>query len=93
MSITVQGRVPWSDPSETASHITRRFQALERALAGGRDRFLSPTIPAFGAGSVTGGAGATAPGATPEEIPALPPEPLPGETVEDWERHFMVMGA
>ena len=78
--ISVQGRVPRSWNDETVSHITRRLVALERELAGGRERFLAPSIPTFGSGTVTGGAGATAPSPppdpTPEEEPMAPAEAL-----------------
>lgn len=64
MSVTVQGRVPrkWGD--EAVSHLTRRLQILERALAGGADRFLAPSVPTFGSGTVSGGAGSSPSGGT-----------------------------
>ena len=74
MSVTVQGRVPreWGD--STVSHLTRRLQALERALASGADLYLAPSVPTYGSGTITGGAGTTAPtppGATPAPEPEV----------------------
>jgi hypothetical protein len=82
MSVFVQGRVPrqWND--ETVSHLTRRLVALERELAGGtsgRDRFLSPAVPSFGSGTVSGGAGTTAPSPAP---PATEPTVEPTVAAE-----------
>lgn len=71
MSVTVRGRVPDKWGKEAVSHLTRRLQALERALAGGRDRFLTPATPAFGAGAVSGGAGATAPTPDPGTVTVI----------------------
>ena len=66
MSVSVRGKVPsgWSD--QTARHITERLQALERALAGGAQVFLSPSIPTFGTGTVppSGGGGGGGTGVT-----------------------------
>lgn len=91
MTVTVKGRVPrdWGD--ETVAHITRRLQELERALvkAGDSDAFLAPSVPAFGAGTVTGGAGAATSGASTTV------ETTVETTITDtsWRRRFLVMGA
>lgn len=55
MSVPVRGKVPSKWDDQTARHITERFQALERALAGGAPVFLSPAIPTFGSGTVVPG--------------------------------------
>lgn len=49
--IPVQGRVPsqWND--ETVGHLTRRLQAIERALGGSAQVFNTPASPTFGAGA------------------------------------------
>jgi hypothetical protein len=51
MTVAVRGRVPkkWND--NTVRHITERLQALERALGGGRDEFVTPAAPLFGGGT------------------------------------------
>ena len=73
MSVTVQGRVPkvWGDA--TVSHLTRRLQALERALASGADHYSAPSVPSFGSGTITGGAGAGIPSTPPPAGPVPPP--------------------
>jgi hypothetical protein len=55
MSVTVQGSVPsdWND--QTAAHIARRLQALERAFTGASKGFVAPSYPSFGSGVPQGG--------------------------------------
>jgi len=90
MTVTVRGRVPrrWDD--DTVSHLTQRLRALERSIveAGeGRDAFLAPSVPAFGPGTVDGGAGASTSGTGTTETTVE-------TTITDtsWRRRFLVMG-
>jgi len=79
MSVTVQGRVPrdWNDA--TVSHLTRRLQALERDRASGADLYSAPSVPSFGSGTITGGAGTTAPIPPPTSIPEPEVEVIPAD--------------
>lgn len=64
MSVKVQGRVPTRWDDSTAKHITERFRALEKAVAGGQDVFRSPATSPFGPGA-PGAPGAPGPPGTP----------------------------
>lgn len=60
MSVAVRGQLPRTYDERTASEITSRLQALERALGSLAPTFVAPSYPTFGAGNAgAGGVGGT----------------------------------
>ena len=87
--ITVRGRVPPDWNNFTASHITERLQALERALGAKNAVFSTPASATFGPGS--GVIAGTAAGST--NTGGVATTAVTNVSLETWARKFLLMGA